>query len=49
MLLRNSVAFCFGVRGVRVRKVRGRADVFPQADPECINTQHTTNDWVLNN
>ena len=32
------------VRGrVRVR-VRGRRDVFPQANPPCIDTQHTTND-----
>ena len=31
-----------GVRvGVRVSQVRARGDVFTQADPQCINTQHT--------
>ena len=26
-----------------------RGGAFPQADPQCIATQHTTNAWVLNN
>ena len=36
---------------VRVRwgTLDGGTHVFPQAEPQCINTQHTTNDWVLNN
>ena len=34
--------------GVRVRvRVRG-GNVFPHADPQSVNTQHTTNNWVLN-
>ena len=35
---------------VRVRaSVRIKRDTFPQADPQCINTQHTGVKWVLNN